>query len=131
MIPFLPSTTTVVFSLFIALLSHFLTTSYYSSPVATPTTMAYGAISAPLQLGDLPVLSFNLQKQKTLTTFPLTLESTPQELRETMWEIFDGEINSQYTHTESSSLPRRASSSSPRSPSLFLFSLSPLFSQRE
>lgn len=58
--------------------------------------MAYGAIAAP-NTGELnlPMLSYNLPNQKGLTTFPLTLETTPLKLRETMYTIFAAEVESE------------------------------------
>lgn len=60
---------------------------------SSPKMAAYGSIETPKPTGKLPILSFNLPAQKTLLTFPLTLEATPPELRQLMFEIFRDEID--------------------------------------
>jgi hypothetical protein len=58
--------------------------------------MAYGSIPAPpIPTSSLPILSYNLPSQKTLTTFPLTLDSCPDDLRKLMSEIFTAEVESE------------------------------------
>lgn len=106
-----PPTITLACTLAFALISYLLLSSRLFAPSTTlpqPSTldMAYGAIAVP-ETGELtlPILSYNLPNQKGLTTFPLTLESTPLELRETMYRIFAAEIESEHPCHQQHHLP--------------------------
>lgn len=97
--------------------------SHYRSTPFSFSTMAYGAIAAPrtAEPVSLPIMSFNLQNQKALTTFPLTLDTTPKELRETMFSIFEAEINSKSSLSPSQNRSSFTAQAHRSSPSLSLF----------
>jgi hypothetical protein len=66
--------------------------------------MAYGAIAAPLQLAELPTLSFPLPGGWELSTHPIKGAEAPKSVLEYLYSVFSKELQGVYEVMRRSSL---------------------------
>jgi hypothetical protein len=78
--------------------------------------MAYGAIAAPLQLAELPTLSFPLPGGWQLSTHPIKGAEAPKEVLEYLYSVFSKELQGGYEVMRRTSLPESSASTTSFTP---------------